>query len=109
LHNAWIKVGKEESPICAATAQHRVPWGGASPGLRGPPPHGLPFPHLRGRLQQVTWKMMGRVVPRRRQPNGPAPAIGADGPRFVYIWAKRGARVGPRVPPRPPRRVTSAF
>lgn len=85
-----------------------MPWGD-SPGHRRLPTHGLPFPHLCGGLKQVTWKMTGHVVPCRRQPNGPTPAIGADGPRFVYIWAKRGARVNPCVPLRPPGSVTSAF
>lgn len=74
-------------------------WGGGPlRGHWGPPTRGLPFPHLRGRLQQVTWKMTGHFVPRWRQPNGPAPVIGADGLRFAYIWAKRGACVRPCVP-----------
>lgn len=78
--------GKEELPIRAAAVQCWVPRA-ASVGVPGPPTHGLPYPHLQSRLQQVTWKMTGHFVPRRRRPNGPAPVIGADGPRFVYIWA----------------------
>lgn len=72
---------------CSA-GYHGVPlWGCQGPRPRASPTQGLPYPHLQSRLQQVTWKMTGHFVPRRRQPNGPAPVIGADGPRFVYIWA----------------------
>lgn len=35
--------------------------------------------------------------------NGPAPAIGAAGPRGVYIWSDRAvSKFGHRGPPRPP-------
>lgn len=51
----------------------------------------------------------GALCALRHQPNGPAPVIGADGPRFVYIWAKRRRPRSPVCPLHPPRRVTSAF
>lgn len=43
----------------------------------------------------------GALCAPRHQPNGPAPVIGADGPRFVYIWAKRRRPRSPGCPPAP--------
>lgn len=103
LRDPWIKVGKGETgaaPRCR---------GGGLSGAPGPPDPRPPLPPPARPVEAGDMENDERVVPRRRQPNGPAPAIGADGPRFVYIWAKRGARVNPCVPLRPPWSVTSAF
>lgn len=58
-------------------------------GYTGPGPPPLPPPA--SWFQQVAWKMLElRAPPAPR--NGPTSIIGADGPRFVYIWQSKVPR-----------------
>lgn len=89
---AWDGDGKGGTSIAHTAAGPRVAQGLAH----------RPFPHLRAGSSR--WHGKCRSAPCPTAPcNGPTSVIGADGPRFVYIWQSKAPRSPHSPAPAPSR------